>query len=162
MRRRKRGMSRLTARQRRFNARDQRARRVGTELDGDTIAAALAFIGEVDSEHVIERRVIRMIEIDVRGVDPHPAFAALGAADERRLLDDIGAHERASRFDALCGKRRRVHKFQPNFTSLIIGWSRYLGAARSASRILFVIACSLAALISIPCKEEYLFSARAR
>src|ERR1700722_3785952 len=71
---------------------DQRARRLRTELDRDAVTATLAFIGEIDSEHVIEGRVIRKIEIDVGGVDLHPAFTAFGAADQRGFFDDIGAH----------------------------------------------------------------------
>ncbi len=83
----------LTARQRGKNSVDQGARGIGAELDRDAVAPALAFIGEVDGEHVVEGGVIRMIEIDVGGVDLHPAFAALGAADESGLFDDVGAHD---------------------------------------------------------------------
>ncbi len=83
-------MSRFAARQCRKDAIDYCARRFGAELDRYAVTPALAFIGEVDSEHMIERRVIRMIEIDVRGADPHPALAALGAANQRRLFDDVG------------------------------------------------------------------------
>ena len=63
-----------------------------TEFDRDPVTATLPFIGEVDGQHMIERRMIGMIEIDIGGVDAHPAFAALGAADESGLFDDIGAH----------------------------------------------------------------------
>ncbi len=62
------------------------------QLDRDAVAAAFTLIGEVDPKHMVERGMIGMIEIDVRGVDPHPALAAFGAADERCLFDDIGAH----------------------------------------------------------------------
>src|ERR1700739_1034191 len=82
-------MPHIAARQRRQDALDQGARRLGAQLDGDAVASAFAFIGEVDGEHVIERRVIRMVVIDVRGVDPHPALTTLGAADQRRLFDDV-------------------------------------------------------------------------
>jgi hypothetical protein len=33
-----------------------------------------------------------MVEIDVRGIDPHPTFAAFGAADESCFFDDVRAH----------------------------------------------------------------------
>ena len=90
---RRRGVGGLPARQRGKNPLDQRARRIGGQLDRDAITPALAFIGEVDGEHVIERRVIGMVEIDIGGVDPHPAFTAFGAADQRGFFDDVGAHD---------------------------------------------------------------------
>src|ERR1700687_5432177 len=80
--RRGRGVSGFPARQRGKNPLDQSARGIGAELDRDTIAAALTFIGEVDGQHVIEGGMVRMVEIDIGGIDPHPALAALGAADE--------------------------------------------------------------------------------
>src|SRR5580692_4401052 len=93
--RRRRRMRNLAARKRGEDTVDERTCRLGAELDRDTVPATLAFISEVDGKHVIEGRVIRMIEIDVGGVDLHPAFAALGAADERGFFDDIGAHCRS-------------------------------------------------------------------
>src|SRR5262249_2441022 len=91
-RRRRNSMGRLAARERSHNAIDQRPRRVGAELHRNAVAPALALIGEVDGEHVVEGGVVRMIEIDVGGVDLHPTFAAFGATDERRFFDDVGAH----------------------------------------------------------------------
>src|ERR1700735_5474888 len=91
-RRRRRCMGEFTARQRRQDPIDQSAGRPGAELNRDAGAPALAFIGEVDGEHVVEGRVIGMVEIDVGGVDLHPALAALGAADEIGFFDDVGAH----------------------------------------------------------------------
>src|ERR1700687_4127868 len=79
---RRRSVSGFPARQRGKNPLDQSARGIGAELDRDTIAAALTFIGEVDGQHVIEGGMVRMVEIDIGGIDPHPALAALGAADE--------------------------------------------------------------------------------
>src|ERR1700680_3854703 len=66
---------------------------MGAELDRDAAAPALAFIGEVDGQHMVEGGMIRMVEINVGGVDLHPALAALGAADEGGLFDDIRAHD---------------------------------------------------------------------
>ena len=86
------GVRDLAARQRRKDTVDQRARRIGAQLDRDAVAPALALIGEVDGQHVVERRVIRMVEIDIGGVDLHPALAALGAADKSGFFDDVGAH----------------------------------------------------------------------
>src|SRR5580692_6215603 len=81
----------LAARKRGEDTIDQRACRLRAELDRNAVTATLAFIGEVDGKHVIEGRVIRMIEIDVSGVDLHPAFTALSAADQRGFFNDIGA-----------------------------------------------------------------------
>ena len=86
-------MRRFAACQRSEDAIDQRARRFRTQFDRHAIAAALAFIGEVDGEHVVERGVERMVEIHVRGIDLHPALAAFGAADEGCFFDDVGAHD---------------------------------------------------------------------
>src|SRR5579872_697515 len=83
---------RLAARKRGQDAIDQSARRLRAQFDGHAVAAALAFISEVDGEHVIERRVERVIEINVRSVDFHPALAAFGAADEGRFFNNVGAH----------------------------------------------------------------------
>jgi hypothetical protein len=33
-----------------------------------------------------------MVEIDIRSIDPHPAFAAFGAADQSGSFDDVRAH----------------------------------------------------------------------
>ena len=41
------------------NAIDQRASGFRAQLDRDTVTAALALIGEVDGEHMVERRMIR-------------------------------------------------------------------------------------------------------
>src|ERR1043166_7840982 len=71
---------------------DQLTRRLGAELDCDALASAVRIAGEVDRERVIERRMVRVVVIDVGVVDPHPAPGSLGAADERRLLDDVRAH----------------------------------------------------------------------
>src|ERR1700685_1641553 len=82
----------FTARQCGKNSIDQGARGIGAKLHRDAVAPALAFIGEVDGQHVIEGGVIRMIVIDVGGIDLHPALAALSAADKSGLFDDVGAH----------------------------------------------------------------------
>src|SRR5579863_1158775 len=85
-------MGNLAALQRGKNPLDQRARRIGAELDRDAVVSAFALIGEVDGEYMVERRMIGMIEIDIGGVDRHPAFAALGAADQCRFFDNVGTH----------------------------------------------------------------------
>jgi hypothetical protein len=43
-------------------------------------AAAVRFAGEVDRERMVERRMVRVIEIDVRSVDMHPPVRPLGTA----------------------------------------------------------------------------------
>src|SRR5580704_4866818 len=82
----------LAARKRGKDSLHQRPRGVGAKLHRHPVAAAFALIGEVDGKHVIERRVIGMVEIDIGGIDPHPAPAALRATDQRSLFDDIRAH----------------------------------------------------------------------
>src|SRR4029077_15654975 len=87
-------------------------RRLGAQLDGDAVATALALVSEVDGEHVIERRIVGMVVIDVGGVDPHPALTPFGAADQRRLFDDVRAHRillcwRARLFGGDTGRRSR-------------------------------------------------------
>ena len=52
-------------------------------------AAPLRLIDEIDAEGMIERRMERMVVIDVGGVDAHPSVRSLGAAHELRFLDDI-------------------------------------------------------------------------
>src|ERR1700732_3702712 len=83
----------LATRQRGENSIDQGARRIGAELDRDAVAPALAFIGEVDGQHMVEGGMIRMVEINVGGGDLHPALAALGAADEGGPFEYIRAHD---------------------------------------------------------------------
>jgi hypothetical protein len=79
----------LSTRQRSENSVHKGSRRLGAQLDRHAVAAAFTFIGEVDGEHMVERRVVGMIEIDVRGIDAHPALTAFGAADECGLFDDV-------------------------------------------------------------------------
>src|ERR1700687_5211926 len=62
-RRRRLAMRYLTAGERRKNALHQSACRIGAQFNRRPIAAALAFIGEVDGQHVIQRGMIRMAEI---------------------------------------------------------------------------------------------------
>src|SRR5690349_10896840 len=83
----------FTARERGKNARHQGAGGIGAQFDRHAVASALAFVGEIDGENVVKRRIIRMIEIDIGGVDPHPPFTAFSAADESGLFHDIAAHD---------------------------------------------------------------------
>jgi hypothetical protein len=78
--------------QRRQDLIDQLARRLRAQFDGDARAAAVRRVDEVDAERMVERRVIRVVEIDIRGVDPHPAIGSLRAAGKRGFPDDVGAH----------------------------------------------------------------------
>ena len=84
----RRGVLLLAALQRREDRAHQLARRLGADLDRDALAPAVRGIDEVDAERVVERRMERMVVIDVRGVDLHPA-AALGAAGQSGFLDDV-------------------------------------------------------------------------
>ena len=64
------------------------ARGVRADLHGNAFAPAVRRIDEIDRQRVVKLRMERVVVIDVGGVDLHPA-AALGAADERRFLDDV-------------------------------------------------------------------------
>src|SRR5712691_11055092 len=83
----------LAARQCREDFLDQLARWFRAQLDRDALAAALGLVDEVDTQHMVERRMEGVVVIDVGGVDPHPAARPLGAAHELRLLDDVRAHD---------------------------------------------------------------------
>src|ERR1700756_3157081 len=99
-------MCRFTARQRGKDARHQGAGGIGAQFDCHAIASTLAFVGEVDRENVVKRRIIRMIEIDIGGVDPHPPFTTFGAADESGLFHDVAAHDPKSS-SVICTLTRR-------------------------------------------------------
>ena len=70
-------MCRFAAGERGKDARHQCAGGIGTQFDRHAVTSALAFIGEVDRKNVVKGRIIRMIEMDIGGVDPHPSFTAL-------------------------------------------------------------------------------------
>ena len=82
------GVFLLAAFQRRQDRAHQFARRFRADLDRNALASAVGGIDEVDAERVIERRVERMVVVDVGGVDLHPA-AAFGAAAQSGFLDDV-------------------------------------------------------------------------
>src|SRR5262249_61015406 len=86
-------MGRFAARKRGKDARHQCTRGIGAQFNRHAVASTLAFVGEVDRKNVVKRRIIRMIEIDICSVDPHPPFTAFSAADESGLLHDISAHD---------------------------------------------------------------------
>ena len=73
-------MRRFPAGQRSKDLAHQRARGVGAQLHGHPLARTVGLADEIDAERVIERRVIGVIEIDIGGIDPHPAVRSLGAA----------------------------------------------------------------------------------
>src|ERR1700722_554759 len=78
---------------RRFDLLDQLAGGLRTELDRNSLAPASGLIDEIDSECVVERRVHRVVVIDIGGIDRHPPLRSLGAAvAQRRLHHDVGAH----------------------------------------------------------------------
>src|SRR5215469_54133 len=83
-------MGRFAARERGKDARHQCTRGIGAQFNRHAVASTLAFVGEVDRKNVVKRRIIRMIEIDICSVDPHPPFTA---ADESGLFHDIAAHD---------------------------------------------------------------------
>src|SRR5215468_5382502 len=76
-----------------FDLLDQLASGLRTELDRNSLASAGGLIGEIDAECVVERRVRRMVVIDIGGIDRHPPLRSLGAAvAQRRLHHDVGTH----------------------------------------------------------------------
>src|SRR6185312_10872683 len=77
---------RLACRQRRLDLLDQELGRLGAELEGDALAAAIGFADEIDVQRMVEGRVIGVIVIDRGAVDPHPAASALGAAGDGGFL----------------------------------------------------------------------------
>src|SRR5262249_43744252 len=87
------GMLAFAISKRRFDLLDQLAGRLRTELDRNSRAPASGLIYEIDSECVVERRVRRVVVIDIGGIDRHPPLRSLGAAvAQRRLHHDVGAH----------------------------------------------------------------------
>src|SRR5689334_1458972 len=50
------------------------------QLDRDALTRAVRLADEVDAERMVERRVKGVVEIDIGGIDAHPAAWALGAA----------------------------------------------------------------------------------
>jgi hypothetical protein len=78
----------FATRQRREDRANEVARRLGADLDRDSLTSAVRGIDEIDAEGMVERCVERMVIIDVCGVDLHPA-AALGAAGESGFFNDV-------------------------------------------------------------------------
>src|SRR6516225_5552444 len=83
------GMLDLAARQGGKDFLHQETCRLRAQFHCYPFAAPLRLIDEIDAEGMIERRMERMVVIDVGGVDAHPSVRSLGAAHELRFLDDI-------------------------------------------------------------------------
>src|SRR5215510_13085566 len=87
------GMLAFAIGKRSFDLLDQLAGGLRTELDRNSLASAGGLIDEIDAECVVERRVRRMVVIDICGIDRHPALRSLGTAVAQGCLHhDVGAH----------------------------------------------------------------------
>src|SRR4051812_29166527 len=63
-------------------------RRCGIELDGDALASA----PHVDAQRVVERRVLRVVEVHDGAVDAEPVVAGVAAAGHISRRGHVGAH----------------------------------------------------------------------
>src|SRR5262249_51495050 len=80
--------------------------RLGRKLHRHTLSCPIRMAYEINRQRMVEGCVVGMIEVNIGGIDAHPSSCALGAAEDLRLVRDVGAHRSPPMLrDACCRTR---------------------------------------------------------